>query len=470
MFFGRNMDIMRKILALFLVLVCIFSIFATTVSAVGFEFDFERDDEKVNLTTDALLMISLDTGDVMFDKNASEKRFPASTTKIMTYCIVAEKIKDFNTLVPIKEELIDQLSGTDSSLAGLEYHIGGEMTVKDLLYCLMVSSGNDAALALADYVGGSESKFVQMMNDKAKELGCNNTHFENSHGLHNDNHYTTAYDMAKIAQYALTLPMFEEITSTVEYYCDGDTYPLVTTNSMIDENRGGLYFYKYAKGIKTGSTDAAGKCLVSTAMYDGYSYLIVAFNSPIGAGYNYAMLDSANLYRWAFLGFELYPISTSATPVCEQPIQLAWKKKGVILTSEANYSTILPNGASVGDITIEPHIAESVDAPIQKGQILGTADVYYRGNFIKSINLVSSENIERSVILLALRAIKNVVTSVPFLICASVVVILFMIYIILLNNYKKKKRKQRYLENRRRINNITNINDIANNKETNTRR
>lgn len=456
---------MRKFLSLSLILICIMTMFTVNANAVGFEFNFERDDEKVQLTTDTLLMISLDTGDVIFDKNGSEKRYPASITKIMTYCVVVDKIKDFNTKVPIKEELIDQLAGTDSSLAGLEYHIGGEMTVKDLLYCLMVSSGNDAALALADYVGGSEAEFVKMMNDKAKELGCNDTHFENSHGLHNDNHYTTAYDIVKITKHALSLPMFEEITGTTEYYCEGDTYPIVTTNFMIDENRGGLYYYRYAKGIKTGSTDAAGKCLVSTAVYNGYTYLIVALKAPSDAGYNYAMIDSANLYRWAFLGFELYPVATSATPICEQKIDLAWKKSGVVLTSEVNYSTILPNGVQDSDITIEPHIAEIVDAPIQKGQVLGTADVYYKDKFIKTINLVSSETVERSWVMVVLRELESLVTNVKFLIGASVVIFLFMVFIIVMTSYKKKKNRQRYLENRRRMAATGDTKETVNTKE-----
>ncbi len=214
----------------------------------------------VKTQSDSILLVNMDSGQTVFEKDADSKRYPASTTKIMTYIIAVENIDDLeNTRIPIKEKVLDVLKDTGSSLANVEEHVGETMSAIDLLYSMMVPSGNDAAVVLADYVGkGSIDNFVKLMNDKAKKLGCKNTHFENPDGLHNDNHYTTARDLYIITKYALTLPKFSEITNTNTYYCEGDEYPLITTNYLIDPNRGGDYYYMYAKGIKTGTTDQAG--------------------------------------------------------------------------------------------------------------------------------------------------------------------------------------------------------------------
>ena len=254
----------------------------------------------IKLKSKSVYLENLDTGNVVFSKDPDERRFPASTTKIMTYIITAEHVSDFKkTYVTVKSDVLHLLDGTGSSVAGLE--ADEKLSIYQLLNCLMIPSGNDAALILADYIGGGDiSKFVGMMNDKAKKLGCKNTHFENPHGLNDPNHYTTVTDMATITKYALTLPMFAEISNTVTSDCLGDDRYLVTTNYMIDENRGGEYYYPYAQGIKTGSTgNDSGYCLVSTAVKNGYTYLCVAYGAPYedenGELYdNGAMIDSVN--------------------------------------------------------------------------------------------------------------------------------------------------------------------------------
>ena len=154
-----------------------------------------------------------------------------------------------------------------------------------LLHGLMIRSGNDASLVLADYVcNGDINQFVEMMNQKAQELGCQDTHFTNPHGLHDENHYTTARDLYLITKYAMTLPNFMEISSKVSYVLPAtnkqETRRITTTNHLINQNAEGNYYYMYAKGIKTGAHDQAGYCLVSTAIRNGYSYMCVALGAP----------------------------------------------------------------------------------------------------------------------------------------------------------------------------------------------
>lgn len=418
---------------------------------------------KVKTLTDSILLVNMDTDQVVFEKDADSLRYPASTTKIMTYIVVIENIPDYeNTKIEIKEEVLSILDGTGSSLANLESHIGDKMSVVDLLYCMMVPSGNDAAVVLADYVGnGDISKFVDLMNQKAEELGCENTHFENPDGLHDKDHYTTARDLYKITKYALTKPMFSEITNTATYYCEGDDYPLITTNYMIDEYRGGEYYYQYARGIKTGTTDEAGRCLVTTATADGYSYMAILLHYPYTEDSDDdvygTMIDAADLFRWALVNLELGEIKTSSTPMCEVKLNLAWGKNNIQLNPQEDITAILPKERKESNIIYETEVPESIEAPVTEGDVIGKVTVYYKDDtmtekqYLKTVNLVASETVERSGFLYVLDVVKNIVTSVWFIAAVIVIVILFIIYLIINSIYKKKHGKKKRVKRYRNL-------------------
>lgn len=433
-------------------LVCILTIVFTMVSFINVSaVDYGC---PVKPSSESIYLVNMDTNTVVYEKNSDVKKYPASTTKIMTYIIVSEAVDDIdNTKVTIKKSVLDLLLGTGSSMSGLEYRIDKEMTVKDLLYCLMVPSGNDASLILADYIGkGNIDTFVSMMNQKAKELGCKNTNFVNPHGLHDDNHYSTAQDLHLITSYALTLPNFSEITNTATYYCEGDTYPIVTTNFMIDPGRGGDYYYLYARGIKTGTTTEAGRCLISTAIADGYAYMCVALDSPYEENEkNGAMIDSKELFRWALVDLELNAIVSKETPVCEQKINYAWETESLLLVPEDDVSAIVPKDFKESDITIDYNILESIDAPIKQGENIGTAKIFYKGQEIKNINLVASKSIDRSPLLYVTAVVKSIITSFWFLLAAAIVIILLVIYLIIVNRYGNKKKQRKNVRRYRNL-------------------
>ena len=318
----------------------------------------------VDTTSKSVYMVNLDTGIVVYEKNSAEKVYPASTTKIMTFIVTAENVPDIkNTKVIIEQDVLNELLGTGSSLSGLDYFVGQAVTVYDLLNCLMIKSGNDAAMVLANYIGnGSIQTFVDMMNKKAQEIGCANTHFMNPHGLHDPEHYTTAQDLAVMMQYAQTLPDFNDICSTVYTYLSVDAekeYPLVTTNYLIDAVNGGDYYYEFCKGGKTGTTDEAGYCLCTTASNGGYTYMCICLGSPCVTAdgkeveTNGAMVDSKNLYEWAFENLELKTVVDEKKPVCDIPIQLAWDQDTVQLVPQGSFSTILPANIESSSIDIE---------------------------------------------------------------------------------------------------------------------
>ncbi len=444
---------MKKIMTIVLAsLVFLSALIICPMNAHAAEFDI---DFKTHCTS--LYLENIDTSTVVYSKEADTRRYPASTTKIMTYIITAEHVNDFkNTYVTIKSSVLHMLDGTGSSVAGLEAK--EKLSVYQLLNCLMIPSGNDAALVLADYIGeGDIDKFVQMMNDKAKALGCTNTHFANPHGLNDPNHYTTVRDMATITKYALTLPEFIDITDTVTSDCLGEDRYLVTTNYMIDPVRGGDYYYDYAKGIKTGSTgNDSGYCLVSTATRGGYSYLCVAYGAPYenedGENYdNGAMIDSKNLYEWAFSNLSIKTIIEKNDLVKEIDLQFAWNKDKLQLSPANSYSTILPDDVAISSIDKTFHIPDSIEAPVKEGEKVGTVTLSYANNELVTIDLVASETVDRSELLSAIDAIKNVITSKWFIISVAVIVILVIIYIIVVAVYRRKKKTQRPVKKYRKF-------------------
>ena len=443
---------MKKIFTLMIsAAVVLSSFFALSVQAAEFQTGFQTESKSIYLE-------NLDTGIVVYTKEPDARRYPASTTKIMTYIITVENVKDLkNTFVTIKEKTLKLLEGTGSSVAGLE--ADEKLSVYQLLNCLMIPSGNDAALVLADYIGGgSIQKFVGMMNEKAEELGCTGTHFSNPHGLNDPNHYTTVSDMAKITKYALKMPEFEEISNTSYSECLGEDRYLITTNYMIDENRGGSYYYPYAKGIKTGSTgNDSGYCLVSTAEKNSFTYLCIAYGAKYedeetGEYYeNGAMTDSKKLYEWAFDDLEMKTVIDKNELVKEIGLKFAWNRDSIQLSPKESYSTILPTDVKMSSIDRVYDIPESIDAPVKAGDKVGTVTLSYADQELGTVDLVVSETVERSELLIAMDAVKKIVTSLWFMIAVGVVILFFLGYIVLAVVYNHKKRNRRPVKKYRKF-------------------
>lgn len=435
----RWIRILSVIPALVILFTCVFS---APASALSFDCDVEQ-------YSDSMLMVNLDTGMEVYVKDADTKRYPAALTKIMTYIVVAEHFDDFDTQIPVKQSCIDAVLNGGMTCSGVDWYVGESLTVEALLYAMMLPAGHDAAMVLADYVGeGKLQTFVDLMNAKAQELGCENTHFTNPFGVHDDNHYTTARDLYKITKYAMGLPLFSKICGTPTYYVkEDDDVPFITTNWMIDPGRGGEYYYVYATGVKNGSTQEAGRCLVANAVYDGYAYMCICLHAPYDEtkddNEQYCMIEAANMFRWAFLNLSFVTPVTKDTPICEQKVDHAWDTESVLLVPETDLNVILPSGYSNGDVKITPDSSDSVSAPIGKGDIVTTATVSYKGEPFTKINLVSNENVGVSPILYTTDAIRGVLTSPWFLLAVGLVVILFIVYVSVSSSYAKKRKKDK---------------------------
>lgn len=401
----------------------------------------------VEITANAALLVSLDTDEVLYEKNADQKVYPASITKIMTTLLILESDKySPDAKIAMTEEALDLISGTGSSVSLLK--AGEEITQLDLVYMVLMSSYGDCSLLAATYYGGSVENFVAMMNNRAAELGLTGTHYENPIGLHHEENYTTARDTYILTKFALQNETFKEVCESTRHKVQtsmSGQRVLSTTNFLQDNTTN--YYYTYAKGVKTGYTDEAGRCLVSTASYNGYNYMCLVFGCPPNEKNHFT--ESKELYRWAFNNFEFKKVADTSNPVAEIGVELSLDTDFVSLYVEEGFVSVLPKDADDSTISIVAKPThDTVDAPIKKGQVLGTADIIYAENVIGTVNLVSNENIEKSTMLTVLRAVKNFFTSSymkVFYVLIALVVLIFIISVIKLNSKKAKKRKIKYV-------------------------
>ncbi|MBQ7106979.1 MAG: D-alanyl-D-alanine carboxypeptidase [Clostridia bacterium] len=434
----------KRVYKYIITFILIFAIFSSNIVSAFQISGFQ-------LNAKAAMLISLDTDQILHEKNADKKMYPASLTKMLAAVLVLEQVDDIDkTTITVSKSALTAIMGTGASVIGLKE--GEVLTVRQALYCLLVSSGGDVAYVIAEYIGGNTENFMDMMNKRAKELGMEHSSFGNPVGLHDDKTYTTARDISILAKHALKFDVFKEITSTTRYYMPKTNKSpqriLSTTNFLIDPSTN--YYYAYASGVKTGFTDEAGRCVVSTASYNGYNYLCIIMGCDGTGGQRNEFVDSRNLYRWAFNDFEYKELLDISKPVTEIPLELSMETDYLKLYPSNNITQILPKTADSSTITIKPHLKhESVDAPIKKGDVLGTADVIYAGEIIGTVKLVSNEDIKANVFLQSGRVIKNIFTSSIFKIILIVIVGAIVIYVLicvyLTYKSRKKRRKVKYI-------------------------
>ena len=411
---------------------------------------------------DVVLLINTDSETVIFDKNADKKTAPASITKIVTCMLVLENCEDLNTPLTCKRESLNGLYEQNAATVGI---LAGEtLTVKELLYALMIPSAADAANILADYIGGgSIENFVVMMNDFVKKLGCENTTFINAHGLDGEGgNITTAYDLYKITKYALENPTFKEITSTLRHeIAPTEKYPytryLNNTNKMMNPAYKD-YYSPYISGVKTGTTALAGHCVISTASKNGYNYMLIVMNAPQydidgdNVEENVAFTDSKKIYEWAFNNIVLTKVTNTTDVVTVVGVKYNWKVDHLRLLPAKEMSALVPTGTESGSLVIRPIESETpkvVKAPIKKGDVIGKAEILYGEDVVATVDLVAGENVSRSIILVILDGIKTVLSSTVFKILFVLFVLLVIIYIFLIirrNRIKAKRKKIRMIK------------------------
>lgn len=428
---------MKKIISFLLVFVvtfCSIGVCASAYKTQGFE-----------VKSEAAVLLSLDTGDILYSKNIDEKRYPASITKIMTAIILMDNCNNLDDTVTVTKAELDSLLGSELTLGGLS--ADETVSLRVCLNLLMVCSAADAAVVIVDYIEAQTGKnFIQLMNDKAKELGMKNTNFVNPTGLHDDNHYTTIRDLIKMCKYAIEQPNFLEICSQATYRVPKTNKhserTVVTTNYLINPVTNS--YYSYVRGIKTGFTTPAGRCVASTASKDGYNYLCIVMGGDDSTRTEFS--DSKNLYKWAFENFEYRTVADTDTMIDEMDVELSSETDFIQLYPEKNVTVIMPkdieNDSIIYDVVLKEN---SVWAPVEKGQILGYVSIKCAGEEIAKVNLVCNEKIKRSAWLFTVEILKNILTSKVFIIILVAFILLVIAIIILaaINRNNRRKRLKR---------------------------
>lgn len=350
----------------------------------------ENEDDQLNITSTSAVLIEGSTGMVIYEKNKDEKLRPASITKIMTLLLI------FEALDSGKLKLTDMVTISEhaASMGGSQVYLEPYETqdVNTMIKCISIASANDASVAMAEAIAGSEEEFVQKMNDRAKELGMNNTNFVNCCGLDVDNHYSTAYDVALMSRELIT--KHPEVSNYSTVWMDTfvhttkkgqSEFGLTNTNKLIK-------FYKGITGLKTGSTSLAKYCLSATAKREGMDLIAVIMAAPET---KVRFSEAAKLLNYGFANCSIYSDNNQELAVTPIPV-----KKGVndTLNYRVNdeFSYLCLKEANPADITKEITINETVTAPVQENDKVGEVTYYMKGKKIGTVDVVAAETISEA--------------------------------------------------------------------------
>lgn len=391
--------------------------------------------------SDAALLMDMSSGRLLYGKNINKRVFPASTTKIMTG-ILAIEMGDFHEIVTATAEALAPITIYDSQIGIL---IGEKLSMEQLVNALLIPSANDAANVIAVHLAGSIDAFVELMNIKARELGMNNTHFENTCGMQDENHYTTASDLAILAQYAMKNETFRKIVRS-------STYKIPPTNKCNYERNldstnlflSSVYHQNpLCTGIKTGHTSKAGYCLVSSAEYEGMSLLAVVMgckNENLESG-AYSYTNSKALYDFGFKNYKNKVVATPGNIVYNAKVREAKNKRTADLTVDKTINALISTASDESDmIETKINLQDEIIAPITKDSVLGTISYYYKGTLVGTSKLIATNDVERSEFLHILNIIIKIVRNPFFFIPA-------ILLLIILKKHRKKRRSRRRRRN-----------------------
>lgn len=355
----------------------------------------------------AVVIVDSDNDEVLYDFNAHQKMYPASVTKIMTSLVVLDAVRDgeisLDTPVTASAQAVRLPEG--SSTAGIK--AGEVLTVEQLLYCDLIPSANEACNILAEAVAGTQEAFVERMNQKAAALGMTDSHFANPHGLHDPDHYTTAYDLYLAARAAMEYELFRTIVSTATYTLPATNLSeprvLHTTNALIGNWYVLGYTYSRAIGIKTGYTEEAGRCLASAAVDDqGRTFYCILLGSEFSYDENgnfvrWSFSESKRLLEWAFQSFQRTTLLDENTPnvIREVPVTLS-DTDHVLAEPVGSIEHTMPVDYDPDKAELIIDLPDSLEAPVAAGTKLGTVSLVYEGVNYGTLELIANADVERS--------------------------------------------------------------------------
>ena len=439
----------KRFISVFLLCTCLTGLFLTPAAGAL---------EVPDIQARAALLADVNTDAVAYAKNIHEKNYPASLTKVMTALLILEKVSGNETL------LNQEVTASENAFSDTYYHADGSsagikagevMTVKQLLQCMLIVSANEACNILAEAVcgEGNISQFVQRMNERAAALGCENTHYVNTSGLHDPDHYTTAWDIYLITRALMPYEKFMEICNSksaeIAETDHNQRHVLHSTNRLISNWRELGYLYRDAQGIKTGSTEGAGHCLVSSAvrgdrqlvsvvlgaekitLADGKSTLTKSFSETI------------RLFDYGFDCFSRREVVSADELVREVPVALSSEANYVVAHPAESITRMLPTELDLSELTRDITLPDSVDAPIAAGDELGELTVSYNGTVYGTVKLLALSDVSASWLLVARRDVADFFSRTVVRIVLVVLLLLILAFLFLRGNGRGRRYGKR---------------------------
>lgn len=427
-------------------------LFTLALSLVPVSASAVPNQEDLDLFCTHAVLLDANHGEILYDMKAHEKAYPASITKIMTALLVLEAIEygqlSLDTPVAAGETRMQDV--TYSYVNG-SIKLGEVLTVEELLYMTLLPSYADACNILAVAVDGTIEDFVDHMNRKTSELGCQNTHFTNPVGIHNENHYSSAYDLALIMQACLKYDTFRAIIKTAQHTVpatdlSGERF-FYNTNALISNMYYAGYVYDKCIGGKTGNTDEAGRCLVAAAE-DGDELLIsvllgsgpmeVPGDTELRQG---QFRESKRLLEYGFNNFQRVTITKDSEPVGKVRVTMSRQADEVNVKAQGSITRTLPKSMNVDDIEMDVKLfADEVEAPVKEGQLMGIMTLSYEGETYGTLDLVAVTSVERSELLYKKKQFFEFLQNEGVRIILAVVMFLAGIVILKLTVFRRKKR------------------------------
>ena len=406
--------------------------------------------EDPGLTCRNAILLDATYDEVLYDKGAYDKAYPASITKVMTALLVLEAVDagelSLDTPITATAEALEVPEG--SSVAGIQ--VGDTYTVEQFLYCLLLPSGNEVAQILAIAVDGSVEAFVDHMNQRAGELGCQGTHFANPHGYHDENHYTTAYDITRFMKAAMEYDLFQTILTSPNYTLPANGVSeerIVRNTNALTSNYYILgYLYGPGTGGKTGTTDEAGNCLVETAK-EGDMYLISVVlgaeevEQPDGSVDRRQFSETIKLLDWGFDNFQRVTLTPDETLVGKVRVNLSTQADEVNVKPLGSITRTLPKDVDPDALETTMNLfSESVDAPVEAGQVLGVLTLSYDGVEYGKLDLVADTSVERSDFLYYKHQVETFFQNAGVRLLLVVVLVIVVIVLLRVLVFQKRRR------------------------------
>lgn len=343
----------------------------------------------------AYALIELKSNTIIYSKELDMKRYPASLTKIMT-CMLAIEYGNLRDVLTVSSTALENLSEFGSSAGLVE---GEELTLENMLYCIMLWSANEGCNVIGEYVSGDVASFVALMNETAKALGMENTHFANTHGLHDENHYTTVRDLTILTRWAWQNETFRRFATATTHVVPAtnksESRTLHTTNYLTATDVDSRYYYSLASGIKTGFTTPAGGCLVSTATDGDAEYLSIVMGCDlISNAEDMRFIETRRLFRHAFDTYSFVQVLANTTMLGQPEVKNAKGRENVVVHAKDDAIVLLPKEYNKDDILIKLTYQGELTAPLKAGETVGSVSIVYQGVELAVSDLVTLTKVE----------------------------------------------------------------------------